>query len=112
MTDTPEEKLSAPVEVTLNSSAKSGTVVITLGLKAGADIPRAVSRIVLPPGLKLVSGQTEINIPFLKRGAARDHRVTVAVPSTGEFTIFAGVDCHISSGIVLHKSAPELILGR
>lgn len=110
--ETTEAKVSAPVDVTLTASAKSGTVVITLSLKAKADIPRGVGRIVLPEGVKLVSGQTKLELGALKRGGVSKHEVTVEVPSTGQYRIFAGVDCHITSGILMHKGAHELILGQ
>jgi hypothetical protein len=109
---TPEAKVSAPVRVALTSSAKSGTAVITLSVQPLSDVARGVSRIVLPPGLKLLSGQTQIELGALKSGVASQHQVTVEIPSTGQFQVFAGVDCHITSGIRLHKAAEALVLGQ
>jgi hypothetical protein len=107
-----EAKLSAPVDVTLTSSARTGTVVITLSLTAQADIPRGVGRIVLPKEVRLVGGQTQVDLGALKRGVVSQYQVTVEVPSTGQFRIFAGVDCRISSGVLIHKGARELVLGQ
>jgi hypothetical protein len=110
--NTNEAKISAPVQVTLTSSAKSGTVVVTLSVQPKTDIPRGVARIVVPAGVKLVSGQAQMDLGPLKSGVAAQHQVTLEVPSTGQFQIFAGVDCHISSGIRLHKAAEALVLGQ
>ena len=107
-----EQKISAPVDVSLTASARSGTVILTLSLKAETDIPHAVARFVLPREVKLVNGQPEIDIPLLRRGVVSQLQVTVEVPAKGQFTIYAGVDCPISSGILLHKSAPEVVLGQ
>ncbi len=107
-----EAKVSAPVQVSLTSSAKVGTVVITLTVQPKTDIARGVARIVLPQGVRLVDGRTEVELGALKGGVVSQHQVTVEVPSTGQFQIFGGVDCHITSGIRLHKGAEALVLGQ
>jgi len=112
MANPAEAKISAPAQVSLTSSAKSGTVVVTLNITPQADIPRGVARIVLPAGVQLVSGQVQGELGALKKGVAIQHQVTVEIPSTGQFQIFAGVDLHITSGIRLHKAAQVLVLGQ
>lgn len=105
-------KISAPVELTLTSSAGSGTVVITLTVRALSDIPGAVARVVLPSEIKLLSGQREQDLGALKRGAERKLEITVDAAAPGQFEIFAGVDCHITSGIQQHKEARSIVLGQ
>jgi hypothetical protein len=112
MANPSEAKVSAPVRVSLSSSAKAGTVVITLRVLPQADISRGVARIVLPQGIKLLGGRAEVDLGALKNGVASQHQVTVEVPSTGQYQIFAGVDCHITAGIRLHKPAEALMLGQ
>jgi hypothetical protein len=107
-----EAKPEVPVDVSLTSSTESGTVHITLNLTAKADIPRAVGKIVLPPAVKLIHGETRLDLGALKNGESRQLQVIVQVPAHGRFEIFAAVDCHISSGILMHKSAPSLVLGQ
>lgn len=107
-----ETKTTAPVRVALTASGQVGTVVLTLDVLPQADIPRGIARIVLPKELKLVSGQAQAELGPLKRGVAVQHQVTVEVPSGGPFQVFAGVDCHITSGVHLHKPAEALVLGQ
>lgn len=115
---TGEGKTSAPVKVTFTPSAKSGTVVLTLTIEALADIPRGVARIVLPregrppqASIRVTKGDLEVDFGAIPRGAVREHKVTLDVPQATRFEIFAGVDCHITSGILLHKEAPPILLG-
>jgi len=108
---TREAKISAPVELALTSSASSGTVVLTLAVRALTDIPRGVARIILPDGIKLLSGQREVDFGALAAGSVRELVVTADVPASRQFQIFAGIDCHISSGIQQHKEAQPLYLG-
>ena len=46
------------------------------------------------------------------KDAERQFSLTVDAPAAGPFQIFAGVDCHISSGIQLHKEAKPILLGQ
>lgn len=116
---TGEAKTSAPVRVTFTSSAKSGKVVLTLRTEALADIPRVVSRIVLPRagekhaqgGINRIEGELQVDFGAMPRGEVREHQMTVDVPQSARSKIFAGVDCHITSGIQLHKEAQPILLG-
>lgn len=115
-----EGKITAPVQLTFTSapsaakasSAGEGPVVLTLTVRALTDIPSGVARVVLPPQLKLLDGQREMPFGALAKDAERQFSLTIEVPPAGSFQIFAGVDCHISSGIQLHKEARPIMLGQ
>ena len=109
---TAHAKISAPVELTLTSSANSGTVVVTLTVRALSDIPGAVARVMLPSEIKLLSGQRELDLGPLTKGAERQLTLTVDAAALGQFQIFAGVDCHITLGIQMHKEAKPIFLGQ
>jgi hypothetical protein len=106
-----EGKTSAPVKVTLTSSARSGTVVLTLTVEALADIPRGIGRIIVPREAKLVKGTPEVDFGAVPRGETREIQVTLDVPAATRAQVFAGVDCHITSGIHLHQEAKPIPLG-
>ena len=112
-----EGKISAPVTVTLNTSAKSGTVVVTIKMEALADIPRAVAKIVIPAealregAVKVVKGDLVMDFGMVPRGQVRTHEVTLEVSPSARTDIFGGVDCHITSGILLHKGAKPVTFG-
>ena len=113
-----EAKITAPVQLSFTAapSAPSATsaapVVLTLTVRALTDIPSGVARVVLPSGVTLISGQPEVEFGALPKGAERQFTLTVDAPASGQSQIFAGVDCHISSGIQLHKEAQPLLVGR
>lgn len=109
---TREAKTSAPVELTFTSSASKGQAVLSLAVRALTDIPSGVARIILPEGIKLLSGQREVEFAAMPANSVHKLVVTVDIPSSGQFQIFAGIDCHISTGIQLHKEAQPLILGQ
>jgi hypothetical protein len=106
-----EGKTSAPVKITFASSATSGTVVLTLTMEALADIPRGVARVIVPRGAKVVKGEPEVDFGAVAKGEVRELKVTLDVPKATPQQVFAGVDCHITSGILLHKEAKPLVLG-
>lgn len=112
-----EAKITAPVQLSFTSTssvsgASAETVVLTLTVRALADIPSGVARVVLPREIKLLSGQREVQFGALQSGEERQFTLTVDAAATGQFQIFAGVDCHISEGIQLHKEAEPLFVGR
>lgn len=106
-----EGKTSAPVKITFTSSATSGTVDFTLTMEALADIPRGVARVIVPRGAKVVKGQPEVDFGAVPKGEVRELKVTMEVPKSTPQQVFAGVDCHITSGIQLHKEAKPLAVG-
>lgn len=112
-----EAKITAPVQLSFTSAssvsaASAETVVLTLTVRALDDIPSGVARVVLPREIKLLSGQREMQFGALQKGEERQFALTVDAAATGQFQIFAGVDCHISEGIQLHKEAQPLFVGR
>lgn len=122
-----EGKITAPVQLTFTSApgavntpgaasasspASAGPVVLTLTVRALTDIPSGVARVVLPPQIKLLSGQREMPFGTLAKDAEQKFSLTVEASSAGPLQIFAGVDCHISSGIQLHKEARPIVLGQ
>lgn len=113
---TREGKITAPVELSFasaQSATSPGAVVLTLTVRALTDIPSGVARVILPPKLKLLSGQSEIPFGSLPKDAERQFSLTVDASATGgPLQIFAGVDCHITSGIQLHKEAQPLLVGQ
>lgn len=111
-------KTSAPVKTTLTSSASSGTVVLTLTMEALADIPRGVGRIVIPDqgrvangDIKVVKGDLEVDFGAVPHGEKRELQVTLEVRPSGKLKIFAGVDCHMTAGILMHKTAQPVVVG-
>lgn len=111
-------KASAPVKTTLKSSGTTGTVELTLTVEALADIPRGVGRIVLPDQgrtakgtVKVVKGNLEVDFGAVPHGEKREVQVTLEVPAGAKLQVFAGVDCHMSSGILMHKPAQPVALG-
>ncbi len=112
---TREAKITAPVQLTFTSTpsgAGAGPVVLTLTVRALTDLPSGVARFVLPPQIKLLRGPREIPFGALGKDAERQFSLTVDAPAASPFQIFAGVDCHISSGIQLHKEAKPILLGQ
>lgn len=109
---TTEAKTGVPVKLTLAASAQSGTVVVTLTVQALADLPRAVTRIMIPQGAQLVKGDREVDFGAVPSGAVRTHQLTLEVPATTQVQLFAGVDCRMSVGILQHKEAVPLLLGQ
>lgn len=110
-----ESKITAPVQLTFTSTpsaAGAGSVVLTLTVRALTDIPSGVARVILPPKLKLLSGQSEVAFGALPKDTERQFTLTVDASAGGPLQIFAGVDCHISSGIQLHKEAKPIWLGQ
>lgn len=110
-----EAKITAPVQLSFTSSPSgggAGAFVLTLTVRALTDLPSGVARVVLPPQIKLLSGEREIAFGALPKDAERQFALTVEASAAGQFQIFAGVDCHISSGIQLHKEAKPLLLGQ
>lgn len=107
-------KTGAPVVLALASSAPFGEADVTLSVRAGADIPRAVARFVLPPGVMLVAGALEQELGSLARDELRAVVIRVQIPARGRFMLAAGVDCHLGERMKLHGSitttvgAPEV----
>lgn len=104
--------ITAPVELTFTSApsaANAGAVVLTLTVRALTDIPSGVARVVLPAQIKLLSGQSEIPFGALPKDAERQFSLTVDATASGRFQIFAGVDCHISSGISYTKQPSHFL---
>lgn len=104
-------KTAAPVTLTFSSTAKSGTVVLTLTMVALSDIPHGVSRIVVPDGLTVVKGDRQVDLGAVAKGTTREQQLTLVVPATGHFQIFAGMDCRLTPGVSLHKTATPIVLG-
>jgi hypothetical protein len=113
-----EAKITAPVQLQFTSTpsgagvAGANTVVLTLTVRALTDIPSGVARVVLPAEVKLLSGQREVEFGALRKGDERQFVLTVDATASSQAQIFAGVDCHISSGIQLHKEARPIFLGQ
>lgn len=107
-----EAKITAPVQLTFTSAGSAGAVVLTLSVRAQTDIPSGVARVILPRQIKVLSGQSEMPFGALPKDAERQFSLTVDASASGRFQIFAGVDCHISSGIQLHKEAQPLFIGQ
>lgn len=99
------KKVRAPVELALAASGARDALTLTLTIKATADIPRAVSRFVLPDGVVPVSGELEQELGALARGAERTASIVVRAPPSGTAIIAAGVDCHLSHGVKLYGVA-------
>lgn len=97
-------KAQAPVAVRLAALAatKAGHYTATLSVQALSDIPRAVARIVLPEGVKLVEGKLERDLGALAKSTNMELVVTLKVPEGGAFVLAGGVDCHMASGVKLH----------
>ena len=106
-----EAKAQAPVNVTLQAAGTTGKVTLTLRAEATSDLPRAVARIVVPSNVTVLEGLKEVDFGAVPAGEVRELRLVVEVPSSGAFSFFAGVDDHVSSGVLLHKAADPLRLG-
>lgn len=109
-------KITAPVVLTFTASpdaakAGAGPVVLTLTVRALTDIPSGLARVVLPPQVKLLRGSREVPFGALAKDAEQTFSLTVEALPAGPLQIFAGVDCHITSGIQLHKEAQPIVLG-
>ena len=98
-------KVSAPVQVDLSYTILPafGQLQVTLAISATSDVPRAVARVVLPPGATLVSGKLEEDLGPLAAGEQRTLFVAIEAPPSG--TLAAGVDCHMTSTVKLHRAA-------
>lgn len=110
-------KITAPVVLTFTASpdaakAGAGPVVLTLTVRALTDIPSGVARVVLPPQVRLLRGEREVSFGALAKDAEQTFTLTVEAPPAAPLQIFAGVDCHITSGIQLHKEARPIVLGQ
>jgi hypothetical protein len=107
-----EAKADAPVEVISTASARSGRVDVTLTVRALADIPRGVARVVVPDGVTVVSGAREIDFGAIPSSAVRELKLTLDVPATPQFHIFSGADVYLTAHVLLHKGATPLSLGQ
>jgi hypothetical protein len=101
----PAGKTLAPVRLSLETSGLDGELSARLRLEATAAIPRAVSRFVLPPGVKLLQGDLELDHGPLQPGDARVHALTLLVPPQTDQPLAAGVDAHLRPGATLHRGA-------
>lgn len=103
-----QEKVRAPVDVSLRTSGRSGRVVATLTVTARSPVPQAVSRFVLPTGVVRVEGALESELGPLAGGETRSVRLVIEVPKSGGFVLLAGVDARMNAGLQLHAgtSAP------
>ena len=89
-------KVRAPVELTLRWAAPT----VSLTVRATAPIPRAVARIILPPGAT-TGAPTEHELGAMAEGETRVVAIPLAL-SGAAVTIAAGVDCHLASGVKLY----------
>lgn len=104
------EKLQAPVELTLAATANGGQYDVKLTVKATAAIPSAQARFVPPAGARLASGKLEQDLGPLAAGDERQVAIRIQLPDTFAGNIAAGVDCHMSAGVQLHKGT-VVVLG-
>jgi hypothetical protein len=98
-------KISAPVEVSVTTNTKGSNTEAVLMVKALSDVPRGVGRIVIPNGIRVVKGPTEIDFGALKQGQTRELRVELQIPNSRGFDLTGGVDVHLAKGVKLHKNA-------
>jgi len=98
----PGKKARAPVALALTAAGTHEALTLTLRVQATGDIPRAVSRFTLPEGVALVSGPLEQELGALARNEVRAVSIVVRTPRDGVPMIAAGVDCHLSRGVLLY----------
>lgn len=101
----PGTKARAPVALALAAAGTHEALTLTLRVQATGDIPRAVSRFTLPEGVALVSGPLEQELGALARDEVRAVSIVVRTPRDGVPMIAAGVDCHLSRGVLLYGVA-------
>jgi hypothetical protein len=96
----------APVALTLSAAPSGDTLTLSLTIEATADIPRAVARFALPKGLTPLSGPASRELGPLAGGERVTASLRVRQLTKGEQQqVFAGVDCHMASGVRLHAAA-------
>ena len=98
-------KPTAPVDVQLSSSRRSGQVDVIFSVRATGDTPNGLVHFVVPPGIRIVKGKPQVELGALHAGDTRRLELTLEVPARGTFRVTAGVDVQMSPGIKLHKSA-------
>ncbi|MEL6184345.1 MAG: hypothetical protein AAFU79_06955 [Myxococcota bacterium] len=100
-------KAEAPVRIDLDAAptGKKGQYRVTLEITALRAVPRGVVRLVVPEGVTLIEGQVERDLGVLAKDAETKLVVTVQAPESGNFVLAGGVDCHMASGVKLHRGA-------
>jgi len=97
----PADKPRAPVALFLTAGGQRDALTLTLVVRATADIPRAVARFTLPADVEVVSGALEQDLGARPAGSETTVTLVVAAPATTA-VLFAGVDCHLTSGVKLY----------
>ena len=103
-------KIAAPVSLQLSSSSLWGQVTVTLVITPTAAVPDARARFVVPEGVSVLEGTSEIHLGALTANATVKHTISLQVPDQGRFQLAAGVDCVMSDALTLNASK-VLVLG-
>lgn len=101
--DNGRRALEAPIDLSLDPSARRGRIEVTLSFVAERDFSGATTRFVIPEGVELLRGRKEVEFGGVRAGTRRSTSVLLQVPETGSFELAAGVDVELGPSVQLHR---------